>query len=114
MALRMLGLIASITLLTDAAMALDGKSYAGVWAGRLKSGTPVQLNIPANVDKGGIVTYFYDGAQQAPQQPVVIGETIRLNNPGSSYIIIGPVKGKQLPYYWTNGSNEARATLSRQ
>ena len=89
-------------------------SYEGTWSGQLKSGTPVMLSIPAGVESGAAASYSYGGQDQGPQTPTMRGKKIRFDNPSGTYIIVGPVKGNSLPYFWTDGSHKATAVLSRQ
>ena len=69
------------TLVAGQAIALDGKDYAGTWTGKLKGGQTIELDIPANVDKGGTVTYAFNGQTQASQKPTVVGNKISLPIP---------------------------------
>ena len=90
-------------------------SYAGTWSGQLSSGTPVTVVIPEGVESGAPASYSYDGQDQGMMTPVMQGKKIRLNNSSNAnYLLVGPVKGDKLPYFWTDGSHKASAVLSRQ
>ncbi len=89
-------------------------NYEGTWSGQLKSGTPVMLMIPPGIEGGAPASYSYGGQDQGPQTPTMQGKKIRLDNPTGSYIVVGPVKGNSLPYFWTDGSHKASAVLTRQ
>jgi len=102
------------SLMVSQGFALNGKAYQGTWAGKLKSGKTIQLTIPADVDKGGSVSYVFDGQSQAAQTPAVQGNAIRLTNPGTSFIVIGPVHGTKLPYKWSDGGKSAATVLVKQ
>jgi hypothetical protein len=101
-------------LMVGQAFALDGKAYEGTWNGQLKDGKPVSLTIPAGVAQGQSATYYYNNQLQAPQTPTVQNNKIRLDNPSGTYIVIGPVKGSHLPYFWTDGTHTATAVLLKQ
>ena len=110
---RALAGLALLGAMTTSAFALDTRPYAGTWVGKLSSGDTIQLVIPQGIEKGQKVSYWYAGKKQAPQTPVLMQDRVRLNNPGSSYIVIGPVKGNQLPYFWTNGKNQTQVVMVR-
>ena len=93
------------------ALALDGKPYEGTWTGQLSNGTPLSMTIPAGVANGAAVTYSFNNQDQGPQTPTVQGNKIRLDNPSGTYIVIGPVKGNHLPYFWTNGTKKTNLVL---
>ena len=101
-------------LLVGQAFALDGKAYQGTWTGQLKDGKPLSMTIPAGVANGEAVAYSYNNQSQGPQTPTVQKNKIRLDNPSGTYILIGPVKGAHLPFFWTDGSQRANAVLTRQ
>jgi len=109
-----LGAAAFLAVITTPALALDAKAYVGTWDGKTSTGKSIEITIPAGVDKGASVSYVYDGQTQAPQTPVVIGSKIKLTNPGPTFIILGPVHGKKLPYAWSDGSKVAKAVLVKQ
>ena len=91
------------------ALALDSKAYEGTW-----TGPHVKLIIPAGIDKGAASTYYYNGALQAPQMPTVQGNKVKLTNPSATYIVIGPAKGKSLPFFWTDGTHKFNTILAKQ
>jgi hypothetical protein len=110
-------LIAALLLIaasTGVVMAQDTKSYVGTWTGRTLTGQTVQIEIPAGIAQGQPVTYFFNGLQQEPQTPVLMGERIRLSSSGSSYILLGPVEGNSMRYVRTSGQSQALATLTKQ
>ncbi len=96
------------------AMAQDAKAFVGTWTGKTQTGATIQLDIPAGIAQGQPATYYFNGQQQAPQTPVMMGNQIRLNNPSATYIVIGPPKGKSMPYMWTDGQRQAQATLTKR
>lgn len=96
------------------ALALDGKAYEGTWAGQLKDGKPVSMTISAGVANGDAVSYSYNNQNQGPQTPTVQKNKIRLDNPSGTHIVIGPVKGSHLPFFWTDGKQTANAVLTKQ
>ena len=110
---RTIAALVFVAAATGGAMAQDASGFAGTWTGRLASGTPVQLDIPAGVAQGQPVTYFYNNQQQGPQAVTMMGNQMRLTAGGTS-IVLGPVKGKSMPYLWSNGQNQAQATLTKR
>ena len=111
---RMLAGAIMAVMLGGSAMALDGKAYEGTWSAQFSDGTPVSMTIPAGVTSGAAVTYYCKNQDQGPQTPTVQGNKIRLDNPSGTYILIGPVKGNHLPFFWTNGTNKANLILTKQ
>jgi len=96
------------------ALALDTRPYAGTWVGKLSNGDSVKLVIPRRLGEDDFVQYWYDGELQSPQVPKFLKNRIRLDNPGPNYLIIGPVEGQRMRYYWTDGDNSARTILKKR
>lgn len=105
---------ALIVATSGAAVAQDAKAFVGTWVGKTPTGATIQLDIPAGIAQGQPATYYFNGQQQAPQTPVMMGGQIRLNNPSATYIVIGPPKGKSMPYMWTDGQRQTQATLTKR
>ena len=103
-----------IVALGNMAVSLDTKPFVGTWEGKLGGGSTVRLTIPAKIGEGAPANYWFGGKKQAPQTPSVAGDKIRLDNPGPSYILIGPVKGNQMTFFWTDGKNRASAVLAKR
>ncbi len=109
------GAVISTVMLAAPAWAFNGAAYEGTWSGQLSSGKPVVLSIPAGVESGAAASYSFDNADQGPQTPTVQGKKIKFSNPqNGNYVLVGPVKGDRLPYFWTDGSHKASTILIKQ
>jgi hypothetical protein len=114
MARRILLTLALLAGCCGSAAALDGKSFEGTWTGTLKDGKAIELVIPANATEGGAVSYKLDGKPQDAPTVSVVEERLKFATSPTSFVMVGPVKEKRLPFYWQDGKAKGSAMLQKK